>query len=332
MGVLSRFWDQSFFIPKPSLTEKNLPDQAGRVFIVTGGYAGCGRGLAKILYQRNGTVYVAGRSKSKAEAAIKGIREAHATSNGGIDFLELDLADLATIKPAVEDFLKKESRLDVLTLNAGVMFPPIGSLSAQKYELQVATNALGHFLLAKLLAPLLQRTAELPDTPSGSVRVTWAASLGIDILSPKGGVTLDNEGNYVPDKKDQQKNYGATKAANVFLASEFARHHPLDASGKGVITSSWNPGNLETELQRHTSSLERLLLGCMLRPAIFGAYTELFAGWSEEAGNAEKNAAYIIPWGRFGTFRDDVKAELEKEGGNAERFWEWCERVTKEYS
>ena len=331
MCVFSRFWDQSFFIPTPSLTEKNLPDQTGRVLVITGGYAGCGRELAKILYQRNGTVYIVGRSKSKAETAIKGIKEAHPSSNGRLEFLELDLADLSTIKPAAEKLKKQERRLDVLTLNAGVMFPPVGSLSAQNHELQIATNALGHFLLAKLLAPLLERTAELPDTPAGSVRVTWAASLGVDVLSPKGGVTLDAEGNFLAAENDQQKNYGATKAANVFMASEFAHHHPLDSNGKGVISNSWNPGNLKSELQRHGSLLTHLLLGWILNPAIFGGYTELFAGWSEEAGRADKNAAYIIPWGRFGSFREDVKAEMEKEGGNAERFWEWCERVTREY-
>jgi hypothetical protein len=64
---------------------------------------------------------------------------------------------------------------------------------------------------------------------------------------------------------------------------------------------------------------------------VYGAYTELFAGWSEEAGKPEKNGAYIIPWGRFGGFREDLTAEIEKEGGNAEKFWDWCDRVTKEY-
>ena len=331
MGLLYRFWTQSFFIPRPTLTERSLPDQTGSVSVITGGYAGCGRELAKILYQRNGTVYVAGRSKSKAETAIEGIKSAYPSSNGRLEFLQLDLADLGTIKPAVEEFMKKESRLDKLTLNAGVMIPPTGSISTQGYELQMATNCLGHYLLAELLFPLLQSTAQLPETPAGSVRVTWAASLGVDLLSPKGGLSFDKQGNYAPSEKDQQKNYGATKAANVFLASEYARRHPLDANGRGVISSSWNPGNLQTELQRHTSKLQHFAIGWMLHPANFGAYTELFAGWSEEAGRADKNGAYIIPWGRFGTFRKDVQTEIKKDGGNAERFWEWCDRVTNEY-
>lgn len=123
MGLLARFWNQSFFIPNPPLTEKNLPDQTGRVFIITGGYAGCGKELAKIVYQRNGTVYLAGRSQGKADAAIKELKAAHPDSKGRLEPLIVDLADFTTIKPAVEDFMRKEQRLDVLTNNAGVRQP-----------------------------------------------------------------------------------------------------------------------------------------------------------------------------------------------------------------
>ena len=112
---LGRLWKQSYFIPTPLLTEKNLPDQKGRVFIVTGGYAGCGFELSKILYQRNGTVYVAGRSKSKAETAVQRMKNEFPESQGKLEFLMVDLADLTTVKPAVEEFLSKEQRLDVLT-------------------------------------------------------------------------------------------------------------------------------------------------------------------------------------------------------------------------
>ncbi|KAK3056547.1 short-chain alcohol dehydrogenase [Extremus antarcticus] len=332
MDVLRRFWDQSFFIPRPTLTEENLPDQIGRVFIVTGGYAGCGKELSRILYQRNGTVYIAGRSKAKAGKAVQEIRSACPDSKGRVEVMLLDLSDLTTIKPAVAAFLAKESRLDVLTNNAGVMFPPKGSLSAQNHELQIATNCTGPFLLTKLLTPLLQQTAQAPNTPPGSVRVTWAGSIGVDVFSPKGGVTFDPHGAYLPSpKQDTQLDYGASKAGNVFLAAEFARRYPVERTG--LVTNSWNPGSLRTELARHMEGLmTRIMSKLLLYPAVFGAYTELFAGWSEEAGRVERNGEYVIPWGRFGTFRQDIKVEIGKEGGNAEKFWEWCESVTKEYS
>jgi len=129
-AAISSFFRQSTWIPTPELTEKNLPSQAGRVFIVTGGYAGIGYELSKILYQHNGTVYVAGRSAEKGNKAISSIREAVPDSKGKLEFMHIDLADLTTIKPGVEKFLAQESRLDVLTNNAGVRFCCVQPLSA----------------------------------------------------------------------------------------------------------------------------------------------------------------------------------------------------------
>ena len=78
--------------------------------------------------------------------------------------------------------------------------------------------------------------------------------------------------------------------------------------------------------------MQRFFLAWMLHPSYYGGYTELFAGWAEEAGHKDKNGAYVWPWGRFGPYREDLKTEVEKDGGNAEKFWDWCERVTKEYN
>ena len=325
----SRILKQSYFLPSPPLTEKNLSDQKGRVFIITGGYAGCGYELAKILYQHNGTVYIAGRSKTKADHATEKIKTLFSQSEGKLWVLMVDLADLQTIKPAVASFLKSESRLDVLTNNAGVMMPPIGSTSPQDHELQIATNCLGHYLLTKLLTPILKSTAALPDTPRGSVRVTWAASLGVDTYSPPGGVTLDADGAFVADEKSVDGNYGASKAGNYFLALQFAVHHPFATSG--ITSNAWNPGNLSTELQRNFNIAGKLASKLLLHSARFGGYTELWAGWAEEAGGEGKSGRYVWPWGRFGDVRGDVEAELG-EGGKAEGFWEWCERETKGFA
>ena len=117
MSNFSRFCNQSFRIPASTLTERNLPDQSGRVFIVTGGYVGIGYELSKMLYQRNGTVYVAGRSPSKAEKAIAKMRSDLPDSKGKLEFLTLDLGDLSGIKATAEDFLGREGRLDVLVNN-----------------------------------------------------------------------------------------------------------------------------------------------------------------------------------------------------------------------
>jgi len=322
MPSASFYWDafrQCFFLPAPTLTEQNLPDQTGRVFIVTGGYAGVGKELAKILYQKNGTVYLAGRSKDKGDAAIVAIKEAHPTTDGRLEFLHVDLADLASIKESVATFMKKEQRLDVLTNNAGVMTPPAGSKSEQGHELQMGTNVLGPVLFTRLLTPLLEKTAA-SSTP-GSVRVTWAASLAT-AAAPTGGVEFDPQSGNPKVHKAQTSNYAQSKASNVLLAYEYQRRH----GSSGIVSNSWNPGNLKSELQRHMSVPEATITGLIVHDTRYGAYTELFAGWSADAAKAENLNKYIGPWGRFVALRDDIKTFEQ-----SSKLWDWCERETKSF-
>ncbi|KAK5112342.1 hypothetical protein LTR62_004305 [Meristemomyces frigidus] len=312
---------QCFFIPKPTFTEHELADQAGRVLIVTGGYAGVGKELCKMLYQRNGTVYLAGRSKEKADAAIADIRSSVTSSEGRLEFLHVDLADLPSIKASVEDFMRREQRLDVLTNNAGVMTPPVGSKTAQNYELQMGTNCLGPFLFTKLLTPLLEKTAS--SSPAGAVRVTWAASLAT-AGAPTGGVAFDQSG-HAKVHNNRLTDYAQTKASNCLLAREF-QSRVGDRSN--IVSNSWNPGNLTSELQRHQAGFEAWFTKLLVYPTKFGGYTELFAGFSPEAGLKEHRGRYIGPWGRFVPLRADIE---ENEAG-ARQFWEWCEKETAPYA
>lgn len=128
------------FPGKPTFTEDDIPDQSGKVFMVTGGNAGCGFELVKILYSKGATVYMASRSKTKAEEAIKSIKATTSTPTGNVILLVIDLSDLTTIKPAVELFAARESKLDVLWNNAGIGIVPAGSKTKQGYELTMGTN------------------------------------------------------------------------------------------------------------------------------------------------------------------------------------------------
>ncbi|OMP87353.1 putative oxidoreductase, partial [Diplodia seriata] len=269
-----------------------------QVHIVTGGYSGVGLELVKILYAKNATVYVAGRSADKASAAIATVKEAG--GGGRVEFLQLDLAQLASIKKSADEFLAKEQRLDVLTNNAGVMFPPKGSKTEEGHDLQLGTNCLGPYLFTQLLLPLLRQTAS--TSPPGSVRVTWAASIAIDLLAPLHGVDLDEQTGAPKVLGTPQQNYGQSKTGNVFLGTEFARRYK----------------------QRG-----------MLYPPIKGAYTELYAGWSPDVG-VDNSGCLVVPWGQIQQPRAELEAAIKptsEEGGLgiAEKFWEWCERETKAY-
>ncbi|KAK8154497.1 hypothetical protein BKA80DRAFT_209874 [Phyllosticta citrichinensis] len=321
---LRNLFNQSMLIPKPTFTEAALPDQNGRVFIVTGGYTGVGLYLCKILYQKHGTVYIAGRDKQKYSKAIEFIKDGTKESKGRLEFLHLDLASLKSVKAAATEFMGKERRLDVLTNNAGVMFPPKGSKTEDGYELTMGTNCVGPYLFTQLLRPLLNKTAA--SSPPGTVRVTWAASLAIDTLAPNHGVDFDEKG--APKIHDVQTDYGQSKAANVFLGTEYARRYSKD----GVLSVSWNPGNLKTELYRHLGAIQGSIAPLFLFPADIGAYVELYAGWSPDI-TAENNGALVIPWGRLHAPRSQLLAAIkcEKDGGLgvAERFWDWCDQQVK---
>jgi retinol dehydrogenase-12 len=94
---------------------------------------------------------------------------------------------------------------------------------------------------------------------------------------------------------------------------------------------SLNPGNLKTDLQRNLSPLFRAVIGFMLHPPIYGAYTELFAGLSPAVSFAD-SSKFIIPWGRVGVLPTELEKGLVEGGtGSAVRFWNYCEAQSKEF-
>ncbi|PSR90639.1 hypothetical protein BD289DRAFT_430542 [Coniella lustricola] len=326
---MGHIFSQFFFVPAPAINETNCPDQSGRVFIVTGGYVGVGFELCKILYAHNARVWVAGRSAEKGQRAVTTIKEASPRSEGHVEFLQLDLADLSTIKPAVQSFLAQEQRLDVLVNNAGVMFPPAGSLDAHGNDLSMGTNCLGHYLLYQQLKDTLTKTAA--SSPTGSVRVAWAASLAVQLGAPQPhGIVINSDGS--PQDKGPQINYAQTKVGNVFLGREFAKTTPEN----GIVHVSFNPGNLHTELQRHWHGVVPWVVRNFITYApIFGAYTELWAALSPEVTPA-KSGAYVYPWGRFGPLPAGIEAAMkeESEGGTgvATKWIGWCRKQTEAFA
>jgi retinol dehydrogenase-12 len=328
------------FPPKPTFTETDLPSQHGRVFLVTGGSSGIGFELAKILYSLNARVYITSRSLSSAQTAISSILASKPTNDqthppclGEICFLKFDLSDLSTIKGSVSQFLEKESRLDVVWHNAGVMVPATDELSKQGYHMQLAVNGLGAFLLQHYLTPILLATAALPKTPARSVRSIFVSSSGHRASPAPDGVNWDdiNLKEAVGLKGDVAK-YGQSKAMNVMHAHELARRH-----GGKIMALSLHPGSLHTGLQKSMPRWYNAIFGLLRHEPRFGALTELFAGLAPlEDGDERmmehggKNGAYILPWGRFGAGSQTIFEGLA-EKGTGERLWKVCEKMLKEY-
>lgn len=186
-----------------------------------------GKELISILYERNAKVYVAARSETKAMAAIHEVERSLPGSTGQLLFLHLDLSDLSTIEKSAQTFLERESRLDVLWNNAGVMMPAQGSVTTQGYELQMGVNALGSFLFTKFLHPTLAATAR--TAPRNSVRVVWVSSSAA-VMAPSPAIDFDNM-DYKKDESALNK-YMRSKAAMVVHSSEFARR----TAGEGILS------------------------------------------------------------------------------------------------
>ncbi|OJJ48213.1 hypothetical protein ASPZODRAFT_130163 [Penicilliopsis zonata CBS 506.65] len=322
-----------WFPPAPSFTENHLSSQKDRVFIVTGGNGGIGFELCKILYSTGASIYMASRSRERAEKAIEDIiSSSSSTETGTIYFLPLDLNDLESVRRAASIFAERESRLDVLWNNAGMggNRVAVGARTAQNLEAMVGINCVAAQLFTQLLVPQLQAGSE-PFSPSASAvpsRVIWTSSVLAESGTPAHGIDFDalDEGT-----QSRVRNYAVSKFGNWMLGAEFARRHPHD-----IISVVINPGNLKTKVFDGTSALLMCLLNRVLYEVKLGAYTALYAGLSPEI-TVEKNGAYIIPWGRIREDKDCARKDLiqaltpVEEGGlgYSGRFWDWCEQAAR---
>ncbi|KAF4610211.1 hypothetical protein D9613_010552 [Agrocybe pediades] len=293
--------------PKSTYSVNDIPDLTGKVMIVTGANTGVGKETAKALLSYNAKVYIAARSQEKAEAAIKDLKEE--TGKEGI-FLKLDLSDLRSVKTSAEEFLSKETELHVLFNNAGVMAPPIEQLTAQGYDLQFGTNVLGHFYFTKLLLPALLAGAKA--SPDGKARVVNTSSSGSHLVNNLKFNTFKD----TPARKrfGTYNLYSQSKFGNVLFSNELARRY----NDQGIVSTSLNPGNLQSDLQRHLSPILMFFVGLLLYPVEYGALTQLWSGTSPEG--TELNGKYLIPWARIG--KPNPATNDEK---LARDLWTWME-------
>ncbi|KAI2613389.1 NAD(P)-binding protein [Hypoxylon sp. NC1633] len=341
MEKILDYWNQ-IFPPAPTFTEKSVGRQDGRIFIITGGNSGIGYSLIQLLYPTGATLYMASRSRERAEAATKAIVDEAIAKNGGkqvegagtITFMPLDLDDLTTIKSSAAFFAARESRLDVLWNNAGVAGVPIGMKTKQGLESHIGVNCVAPLLLTQELAPLLRNAAA--SSPPGATRVVWTGSLSVESLSPPGGLdiallnrlSLEGKGT-----QDYMREYGMSKVGNWFLAIETARrwgNETLPGKGDAIVSVAENPGQIDTPAYRYRSPLLMKLLKLTMYAPVYGAYTMLYAGLSPDIG-LDRNGAYVLPFGRLQEkcSRPDIVNAIE--GGSPRDFWEWCEQVYKSH-
>ncbi|KAI9443883.1 NAD(P)-binding protein [Lactarius indigo] len=312
MGVTLSLMSQ-FFPPKPKWDVNDIPDLTGKVIIVTGGNAGVGKDTVKQLLVHNAKVYLAARSAQKANEAIAELK--NETGKEAI-FLQLDLSDIPAVRKSAQEFLSKESQLHVLINNAGVMIAPKEQVTAQKYDIQFGTNVIGHWLFTELLLPALFAATDASPTHEKARVVTVSSSASYLTQSIDFDAIVDGPERM---KYSEWDLYNKSKFGNVVVARELARRY-----GDKLVSTSLNPGNIRTELQRYMPAWQRTVLYWVLYPVSKGSLTQLYCATAPSAADA--NGKFFVPWARLG---EPNKAALEPQIG--ERLWTWLENETKKY-
>lgn len=291
-------------------SEKDVPDQTGRIAIVTGANSGIGLETVRVLAQKGAQVILACRNQEKGKAACADITTS--APQAKVEFQPLDLSNLESVKTFAEDFTAAHQNLDLLINNAGIMMLPSLGQTVDGFEQQFGTNHLGHFALTGQLLSILLKTA--------NSRVVTVSS----IMHRYGPLHFDNLGaekSYSPNKA-----YGYSKLANLLFMRELQRRYHKESGS--LISSAAHPGSTRTNLQQYKPSLRWMMsLPFMAQKPPAGALPTLYAATAEDVVGSD----YFGPKGPFEMTGPPAKAYMSKHARNdesAQKLWELSEQLT----
>lgn len=287
-------------------TTADMPDQTGRVAVVTGANTGVGLATARALAKAGATVVLACRDQARADAA--------AAETGGEPVL-LDLGSLASVRAGAERVIAQHQRVDLLINNAGVMMTPRGR-TQDGFELQIGINHLGHFALTGLLLPAMLAVpgSRIVTVSSNAHRV---GEINFDDLNSR-------------DRYRPVAAYAQSKLANLLFAYELQRR--LAAAKALPISVAVHPGSARTELARDTARIMRWglsspLMSWMVQDSDQAALPSLRAATDP----AVRGGDYYGPDGWNGFKGHPVRtasAPRSHDAAAARRLWEKSERLT----
>ena len=290
-----------------SWTPDDIPDLTGRIILVTGANSGLGLESARMLAGRGATVVMACRNADKGRSAMATIRAQHPAAD--LALMELDLADLGSVRRFAETFRNSYDRLDVLINNAGLMAPPLQH-TRDGFEMQFGTNHLGHFALTGLLLDRL----EAADAP----RIVVVSSLAHRM----GNIYFDNLDGSRWYRRWQF--YGQSKLANLMFALDLERR--LKDNGSSVKVMAVHPGYSATNLQQGIPG-HALFNAVTAQSQEKGAYPSVFAATSEQT----ESGRYYGPHGFMELWGMPAEAQIRRLARNqkvADRLWQVSESLT----
>jgi NAD(P)-dependent dehydrogenase (short-subunit alcohol dehydrogenase family) len=278
-----------------------MPDLTGRNVIITGANSGIGRAAARALAGAGARVVLAVRTPEKGQTAA-------ATMPGETEVRELDLASLDSIREFAAGW---DGEIDLLINNAGVMAPPL-TRTADGFELQFATNHLGHFALTNLLL----------ENVSG--RVVTVSSTGHRM----GRIDFEDL-NWERKPYRAWRAYGQSKLANLLFTSELQRR--LTAAGSAVLANAAHPGYASTNLQFHSQRRAFDLIGAVGNRLLAqdengGAQPTLYAALAEIPGDSFAGPGGFME--QRGAPKLVGRSSAAKDTEVARRLWDVSEKLT----
>lgn len=301
--------------PDPEWSADDIPSQAGRIFLVTGGTSGMGFEDAKALAAVGARVVIAARNPERGEEAIAQIKQE--IPGAQVHFESFDLADLASVRAMSQRLNASLPRLDGLINNAAIMAPPERSTSREGLEMQFAINYAGHFVLTAELLPLLRKS----DAP----RVVTLSS----IAALRGSINFDDL--HSAQAYDPMTAYAQSKLACLLFAFELQRRS--EAEGWGIQSIAAHPGIAVTELVERGPGLDSeqgrqwSAMREHLQTAAQGAVPTLYAATAPQA----QGGAYYGPTGEREVSGPLGLATVPPAAGDTEvaaRLWAITEEVT----
>lgn len=296
-----------------------VPNQQGRVALVTGANSGLGWQLALNLARHGAHVVMACRDATRASHAMQTILAQ--VPSASLSHVRLDLSDLASVRRCAAEVLTRHERLDLLCNNAGVMFLPFRR-SVDGHEIQMASNHLGHFLLTGLLLPRLN------ETPGARV-VTMSSGFNRFGRLPQHGLAGS-------PTDSPYASYCHSKLANLVFAREL--HKRLSQARSGTLSVAAHPGYAATNLQYGAADataskamasakrwVMRLSNAALAQPASMGALPALYAATAAQVRGGD----YIGPHALMESRGYPAHARVPRramDAAAAARFWALSER------